>query len=104
MPPKQLPPGQATNGTINSVPCPHCSKPNDFRALHEQQLLDTGSSASCDHCGGNMAVVRIMPTTIIWVRKAPPSSINRGVNAQPAAPARAVAPSVLQKLLGRGKR
>jgi hypothetical protein len=65
--PQQLPP--VVSGPINRVPCPHCGKPNDFRELQQQQLLDTGHSCDCDHCGGLMVVAAIQPITMITVRK-----------------------------------
>lgn len=63
----QIPP--TTTGTIDRVPCPHCGKPNNFREIDGQQLLDTGSAFQCDHCGGMMEVARIVTTKIVSVRK-----------------------------------
>jgi hypothetical protein len=65
--PPQIPP--VLSGPINRVPCPHCGKPNDFRELQQQQLLDTGHEADCDHCGGLMTIAGIQPVTMITVRK-----------------------------------
>lgn len=102
MPPKQIPP--VTSGAIHQVPCPHCAKPNDFRDLQKDQLLEPGTKAVCDECGHNMQVVRVLPTTIVAVRKAAPSSINpAGAQASaPAQPARTVGGGFLKKLLGGG--
>lgn len=99
---KQLPPGAVTRGAIHAVPCPHCGKPNDFRPLQEQQLLDSGNNAICDHCGQNMQVVAVQPTTIVAVRQTAMTQINRGTDGRPVQQARTVAPSFVQKLLGRG--
>jgi len=101
--PKQIQSATRT-GAIDKVPCPHCGKPNNFRHLQDQQLLDTGNTASCDHCGGNMKILRILPVTMITVSKAEQSSINRGAAAQPqpTQQARTIGPGALQKLLGRG--
>jgi len=98
--PAQLP-GQApvVHGPMQAVPCPHCGKPNDFRALHEQQLMDTGNDAACDHCGNHMKIVRIAPVTMVSVRKTGATSINRGAAAQPAQPARTLSPAEARRLL-----
>ena len=103
-PPKnkqQLPPGAqpVQRGPINACPCPHCGKPNDWRDLQAQQLLDNGSTAVCDHCGGNQQVMQIQPVTMLAVRKAPHSSINRGADARPAAQATTLSPGQMRKLL-----
>lgn len=101
---KQLQQPATRTGAIHGVPCPHCGKKNDFRHLQEQQLLDTGNSATCDHCGGNMKILRILPVTMITVGKTEQSSINRGAGGQqqPTQQARTIGPGALQKLLGRG--
>lgn len=69
--PNQLPPGaqQTTRGTIDAVPCPHCGKPQDFRTLAEQSLMDTGHQCSCDDCGYMMEITRIAPVTLVYVRQ-----------------------------------
>lgn len=64
-------------GTLDSVPCPHCGKPNDYRILHEQQLLDTGHLCSCDHCGRMMEVARIAPMIVVSVREPDPDTLQR---------------------------
>lgn len=61
-----------TRGTIDAVICPHCGKPNDFRMLDEQQLLDTGHVMDCDHCGQFMQVQRIAMLKVISVRQTAP--------------------------------
>lgn len=65
-------------GKIDSVPCPHCGRPNDFRDTDEF-LFDpmTGASAvksdkptfACDHCSRIMEVVHVEKTIIVAVRK-----------------------------------
>lgn len=65
-------------GPIDSVPCPWCGQPNDFRMLAEQQLLDTGHRCFCDHCGMSMEVAAVRPVTIVAVRQDP-----KGGRAQP---------------------
>lgn len=67
----QLPPGAnaTVQGTIDRVPCPHCSKPSDLRDLQSQQLLDTGHKLSCDHCHRMMEVTAIRTLTVVAVRR-----------------------------------
>ena len=103
MPPRQLPgPGQSptTNGTIDAVRCPHCGKPNDFRVLQEQQLLDTGHEVECDHCHHLMEVAAIRPVTVITVRK---EQQRRRAAPGPATAQQAstLSPGQLRRLLGR---
>lgn len=95
-PQQQIPP--VVSGPINRVPCPHCGKPNDFRELQQQQLLDTGHSVDCDHCGGMMVVAAVQPITMITVRKS-----NQRPKAGIAAPAQArtLSPAQAQRLLKR---
>lgn len=64
---------------IHAVRCPHCSKANDFREVADGLIEEGGDdglketrarpSVECDHCHGIMEVVKIQPTTLIWVRK-----------------------------------
>lgn len=77
-----------TNGPIHAVRCPHCGKPNDFRDLHSQQLLDTGAIPECDHCHRLMEVVRIAPVTVVTVRAASQRALSGATQVrQPAGPA-----------------
>lgn len=63
-----------TRGTIDRVPCPHCGRPNDFRELDGQQLLDTGHKVSCrgenpgEGCGQIMEVVAVQTLKVLAVR------------------------------------
>lgn len=90
-----------TNGPINAVRCPHCGKPNDFRDLQQQQLLDTGHIAECDHCRRLMEVIRIAPVTIITVRASSgqPSQRRRPGQLPPARQATTLSPAQTRRLL-----
>jgi hypothetical protein len=59
---------KTTQGTVSSVPCPHCGKPMDFRELKNQQLLDTGHKCTCDHCKRLVEVVGIHVVEVVVVR------------------------------------
>lgn len=102
---QQIPAGKSVRGPIDRVPCPHCGKPNDFRVLQDQQLLDTGHQVFCDHCGYSCEVTQISHLTLVAVRK-DPSGKRRA-----AGPRRQVAqgqqrqvgkPGFFQRLLGKG--
>lgn len=107
---QQLPPGKAVRGPIDRVPCPHCGKPNDFRVLQDQQLLDTGHQVFCDYCGYSCEVVQITRPTLVAVRK-DPSGKRRPVAArrtlpqqgqQQGRPQLQQKPGFFQRLLGKG--
>jgi len=70
---------------IYEVRCPRCGWPHDFRSFSEMLMNDPegigGKGAladvECHHvdetgaqrgCGAHMEVVKIEPTTLIWVR------------------------------------
>jgi len=54
---------------MHAVRCPHCGKPNDFREVSDALAEEDGRpTVECDHCHGIMEVVKIQPTTLIWVR------------------------------------
>jgi hypothetical protein len=55
-------------GKVYAVPCPweDCHKVNDFRDVADYGL-DKGNIFSCDHCGRNMKVVKVEPTTLVSV-------------------------------------
>jgi len=61
-------------GPIDRVPCPHCGRPNDFRELDNQQLLDTGHKVLCrgenpgEGCGQLMEVVAIQTIKVLGVK------------------------------------
>jgi len=93
--PQQSP---GVTGPIDRVPCPHCGKPNDFRDLSSQQLLDTGHRLFCDSCGNSMEIAAIRTMTFLLVRPL------RGGGARPIAgphDARTISPAQLQRLLKR---
>lgn len=56
------------------MPCPNCGRPNDYRELEGQQLLDTGHKVICrgenpgEGCGQLMEVVAIQTLKVITVR------------------------------------
>ena len=66
-----------TTGRIHAVPCPYCSKPNDFRDDMEVLFdgleggVETNSRPrfACDHCGREMEVVRAERTVVISLRQ-----------------------------------
>lgn len=78
----RLPPGRqqprqqapCTRGTVDRVPCPNCGRPNDYRELDGQQLLDTGHRVICrgenagEGCGQLMEVVAIQVLKVVSVR------------------------------------
>ncbi len=66
---QQLP--RSLRGTIDRVPCPHCGKPQDFRILKDEQLLDTGHQIFCDWCGYSQLVTQIQTITTVAVCKDP---------------------------------
>ncbi|HEY4266776.1 MAG TPA: hypothetical protein VGM94_01160 [Galbitalea sp.] len=100
--PQQLPP--VTQGPIHRVPCPHCGQPEDFRALNDQQLLDTGHQVVCEHCGYSMEVVGIQDVKVVSVRKDPRTHGRPRDPNPPAQPARTVGAGMVNRLLGRGRR
>lgn len=103
--PQRQPP--TVNGPVHHVPCPHCGRPNDLRELDSQNLLDTGAEIICSsvdgsagtgHCGRLFMVsaVRIVKfVVVVPLHKV----VRQGLPA--AEPARAVAPGLLQRLLGK---
>ncbi|MFH1834230.1 MAG: hypothetical protein ABH877_04325 [bacterium] len=57
---------------IYAVRCPYCGKANDFREVGDAILEVEGRArptVECDHCHGVIEVVRVVPTTLIWVRQ-----------------------------------
>jgi hypothetical protein len=105
----RLPPGQQrapqpkwTQGSIDRVPCPHCGKPNDFRELEMQQLLDTGHRVICrgenpgEGCGRLMEVAAIRVIKVIAVR---PAMGIAPQNQRPVGEARTISPAQLQRYL-----
>lgn len=105
----RLPPGQKrppqpkwTQGTVDRVPCPHCGRPNDFRELDMQQLLDTGHEVTCrgensgDGCGRLMVVAAIKILKVVAVK---PSKGTAPRAQRPAGEARTMSPAQLQRYL-----
>ena len=66
---QQQQPLPTRQGPIDRVPCPWCGKPNDFRLLQEQMLLDTGHRCDCDYCHQSMEVAAIRPVVMVAVRQ-----------------------------------
>lgn len=66
---------RTTEGPLHAVPCPHCGKANDFRQLDEtiSSLLEGGTWVSCDHCGGQLTVVKVVPIKVVQVRQRGPA-------------------------------
>lgn len=91
-PPRQAP---WSHGAVERVPCCHCGKPNDFRELQNQQLLDTGHRVDCGHCGRVMEVAAIRQVTVVAVR--PWDSVAAAQRG--AAQATTIGPGALQRLL-----
>jgi len=88
-------------GTIDRVQCPHCGRPNDFRELDGQQLLDTGHKVICrgdrgEGCGQVMEVVAIRTVKVLAVIPVR-GSAPRGE--APARDARTISPQQLQRYL-----
>lgn len=67
----------STHGPVRAVPCPHCSKPNDFSELMEHLIVadgvgegnENGQRVTCDYCDQAMVVVAVRTTTLVQVRK-----------------------------------
>lgn len=64
-----------TRGTIESCPCPHCKKPNDFRPLtagggwgETAAGIEKGAVFNCDYCGKKFQIVNVRPVTLLWLR------------------------------------
>jgi len=102
---------KTTQGPIDRVPCPWCSKPNDYRIMQSQQLLDTGGEHFCDYCGHSMIVVAIRTIEVVAVKRDPSGKrsqtpTTRRAQAQAQQQARQLAgqpkPGLLQRLLGKG--
>lgn len=108
--PTQQQPTKFTQGTMDRVPCPHCGKPNDFRPLADQQLIDTGHEFFCDHCDNSMIVTSTRDVKLIAVmknpsgRRAPMTQQQQQQARQRQALAGAARPpqTFMQKLLGIG--
>jgi hypothetical protein len=99
--------GKSIRGPIDRVPCPHCNKPNDFRVLESQQLLDTGHQCFCDYCGYSMLVTQIATVKLVAVAKDPsgkrrPVAARQLVQGQRQLPQQGKKPGFFQKLLGKG--
>lgn len=75
MPPAPRPPqptsAKVTGGRVHSVKCPWCGKPNDFRGLDAENLIDKGSDFICDHCGHIMECVNFETVKVVTVRQHP---------------------------------
>lgn len=73
--PKPPPPPQRpmspkhTSGTVDRVPCPHCGRPNDLRALRDQMLLIEEAQFDCDHCGRVMEFLGMKSIQVVTVRQ-----------------------------------
>lgn len=63
-----------TGGPIDRVVCPNCGKTNDFRELHSQQLMDTGSGVICDHCQRKMIIAAIRQVMFVAVTPVQPTN------------------------------
>ena len=91
--PAPIPP--QTSGPISAVPCPHCGRPNDYRDIHKDGLLDTGAETYCDHCDGAATVTAVRNVTLVGLRRE-----NKRVAApQGAAPARTMSAAQAQRML-----
>jgi len=94
---------KSTQGTVDRVPCPHCGRPNDFRELDTQQLLDTGHRVICrgenagEGCGQLMEVVAVRVFKMLAVKPIRGTVTNSG--GAPAAEASTMSPQQLQRLL-----
>lgn len=70
---------QATTGPITKVPCPWCSKHNNFTShdhlvgeqMQSQGDGDPGDEATfyCDHCNGKMKIVAVQRVIFVTVRQ-----------------------------------
>lgn len=67
--------GKSIRGPIDSVPCPHCGRRQDFRILQSEQLLDTGHQLFCDFCKRSQEVTQIQTVTFVAVRKDPSGKV-----------------------------
>jgi len=88
-------PPATVQGPVDSVPCPHCGKTNDFRQLDD--VLDTGTDAACDHCHGLMRVAAIRDIKIVAVHGLP----GKMPVPQSVQPAMTIAPGALRRFLKR---
>lgn len=72
-----MPSEKIVTGRVESVPCPHCGKGNDFREVIDMlaaagsvgAAAESGQQVTCDHCDKNMEVVNIVKTTLVSVRQ-----------------------------------
>lgn len=105
MPTQQQP---SVHGPIDKVPCPSCGRPNDFRILESQQLLDTGHEVFCDHCGYSMIVTGIRQVKYVVVARNPTGGRQQAHAKAAAKEAQKKKlqqkPGILNRLLGTGKR
>ena len=68
---------KTVTGRVDSVPCPHCGKGNDFREVIDMLApsgsvgasAESGQLVECDHCDQKMEVVNIVKTTLVSVRQ-----------------------------------
>jgi hypothetical protein len=87
---------------VDRVPCPHCGRPNDFRELDGQQLLDTGHRVICrgenhgEGCGMLMEVVSVRTIKVLAVK---PIRGYAPAGQAPAQDARTMSPAQLQRYL-----
>lgn len=98
--PRQAPPQPKpwVRGTVNEVPCPHCSHKNNFTELDSQQLLDTGHRVACDKCHLMMEVCQIVIVKVVGVRAAEGRESQSPHN-QPARQAFTLSPAQARRLL-----
>jgi transcription elongation factor Elf1 len=68
---------EAKVGPANAVPCPWCSKTNDFEGAVALKQTAAGELYDCDHCGKTCQIVEIKEITLIktrqWAKPLPPT-------------------------------
>jgi len=90
--------GKTTGGPIDAVKCPSCGRPNDFRDIHAQQLLDTGHTLKCDHCRRIMKVTAMRVIHLVQVAVDGATAPNR-TRLPPPRQATTLGPAATQRLL-----
>lgn len=106
MPPQG--PAPQTNGPIHKVPCPHCGKPQDFRELNTQEgtTIYPGTECFCDDCGWGIVIAGVQKVTVLSLtptNKRDPQW-KAGGHQQGQQQRQVRQPSLVQRLLGGGKR
>jgi len=96
-------PKTTVSGSIDRVPCPWCGKPNDYRIMQSEQLLDTGNQHFCDHCGYSMEIVSMRTVELVTVRKDPSGKRQPQHPGHQPRPQVAPKQGILQRLLGAPK-